>query len=153
MPSESLAEVKQVLPPPLFELFIQMRPSDQFHSYCVRQMLIERGQTNPDLLLAALLHDVGKAKMPLMIWERVLIVLGFKFFRDRAIQLGRRQLTPLARSFVVAVQHPAWGADMVNVAGGSPVLIELIRRHQDKIESQDELSEMLKALQAVDNLN
>ncbi len=116
-------------------------------------MLIERGQTNPDLLLAALLHDVGKAKMPLMIWERVLIVLGFKFFRDRAIQLGRRQLTPLARSFVVAVQHPAWGADMVNVAGGSPVLIELIRRHQDKIESQDELSEMLKALQAVDNLN
>jgi len=91
--------------------------------------------------------------MPLMIWERVLIVFGFKFFRHRAIQLGRRQPTPFTRSFVVAVQHPAWGADMVNAAGGSPVLVELIKRHQDKIESQDELSDLLKALQDADNLN
>ncbi len=153
MPSESLAEVKQVLPPPLFELFILMRPSDQFHSYCVHKMLIERGHTNPDLLFAALLHDVGKAKMPLMIWERVLIVLGFKFFRDHAIQLGRRQPSPLTRSFVAAVQHPAWGADMVNAAGGSPVLVELIKRHQDKITLQDSLTDLLRDLQLADNLN
>jgi hypothetical protein len=42
---------------------------------------------------------------------------------------------------------------MVNAAGGSPVLVEIIKRHQDKIESQDELSDLLKALQVVDNLN
>jgi len=153
IPPEALNEVRAVLPPPLFELFIRLRPSDQFHSYGVRRMLIERGYKNPDLLFAALLHDVGKAQMPLMIWERVLIVLGFKFFRDHAIQMGRRQPTPFTRSFVVAVQHAAWGASMVNAAGGSPVLVELIKRHQDRIESSDPLSEMLLALQSADNLN
>ncbi len=153
MPTDALDEVRAVLPPPLFELFTQMRPSDQFHSYCVRKMLIERGQVNTDLLAAALLHDVGKAKMPLMIWERVMIVLGFKFFRKYANDLGRRPPTPLTRSFVVAVQHAAWGAEMVKAAGGSPVLVELIKRHQDKIELHDSLSEMLLALQSADNLN
>jgi hypothetical protein len=153
MPTDALDEVRTLLPPPLFELFIQMRPSDQFHSYCVCKMLIELGQVNTDLLAAALLHDAGKAKMPLMIWERVMIVLGFKFFRKQADELGRRPPTLLTRSFVVAVQHPAWGAEMVKAAGGSPVLVELIRRHQDKIESQDELSDLLKVLQEADNLN
>jgi hypothetical protein len=153
MPAEALAEVRAVLPPPLFELFSRMRPSDQFHSYGVRRTLIERGQTNPDLLTVALLHDVGKTKMPLRIWERVLIVLAFKFFRDRAMQWGHRPPTPLTRSFVVAVQHAAWGAELVKAAGGNPLVVELIRRHQDKITEQDKLTDLLLLLQAADNSN
>ncbi len=153
MPPEALAEVSVVLPPPLFELFARMTPADQFHSYGVRQMLIERGQTNPDLLTAALLHDVGKIKIPLRVWERVLIVFAFKFFRPAAIRWGRGQLAPVTRSFVVAVQHAAWGAEMVHAAGGNTAVVELIRRHQDKIESQGGLSDLLKALQSADNLN
>lgn len=153
MPSGALEEVRSVLPSPLFQLFIQMTPADQFHSYSVRKMLMGCGEENPDLLTAALLHDVGKTKLPLHVWERVMIVFGMKFFRQQAIAWGRSQPTPATRSFVVAVQHAAWGADMVKAAGGNPVVVEIIRRHQDKIESQDELSELLRILQSADNLN
>ncbi len=83
---EQLAQVDSWLPPPLFELFCRLTPSEQYHAYHVRQTLAADGQTNPDLLTAALLHDVGKSKMPLAMWERVLIVLGFKFVPARARQ-------------------------------------------------------------------
>ena len=35
----------------------------------------EQGEENPDLLTAALLHDSGKTRTPLRIWERVVVVI------------------------------------------------------------------------------
>ncbi len=85
---EQLTQIESWLPPPLFELFCRLTPSEQYHAYRVRQTLAADGQTNPDLLTTALLHDVGKSKMPLALWERVWIVLGFKFAPSRARQWG-----------------------------------------------------------------
>ncbi len=85
---EQLTQIESWLPPPLFELFCRLTPSEQYHAYRVRQTLAAGGHTDPDLLTAALLHDVGKSKMPLAIWERVLIVVGFKFAPSRTYQWG-----------------------------------------------------------------
>ncbi len=151
---EQLTQVESWLTPPLFELFCRMTPSEQYHAYHVRQTLAADGQTNPDLLTAALLHDVGKSKMPLAVWEKVAIVLGFKFARECAVAWGSRlDDTWWKRPFVVAMQHPAWGAEMVNAAGGSPLTVTLIYRHQDKTTPADELHELLSALQSADNSN
>ncbi len=152
---EALAEVRSWLPPPLFEVFRTMSPAEQYHAYCARQTLVAQGHTHPALLTAALLHDVGKSKMPLAVWEKVAIVLGFKLARERAAAWG----SPLddgawwKRPFVVAMQHPAWGAEMVSAAGGSPLTVTLIYRHQDKITPADELYDLLSALQSADNSN
>lgn len=153
IPPTALTEVQQVLPPPLFELFTRQRPSDQFHAYSVRQLLIRRGETNPHLLTAALLHDVGKTQMPLHIWERVWIVLGMKFIKQRALAWGAGEPKFFTRAFVVAVKHAAWGAQLVKAAGGNPVVVELIARHQDTIEPSDSLRELLIPLQLADNEN
>ncbi len=152
LPAEALAEVRAWLTPQLFELFCRMTPAEQHHAYCVRQTLMTQGYTDRDLLTAALLHDVGKSKMPLAVWEKAAIVLGFKFMPRLAEQWGRAETVQpswLARPFVVAVQHPAWGADLVEAAGGSPVAVALIRCHQSKSKEL----ELLSALQAADNSN
>jgi len=36
------------------------------------------------------------------------------------------------RIFVVAEQHPAWGAEMAALAGASQLTVNLIRRHQER---------------------
>ena len=149
---EQLTQVESWLTPQLFELFCRLTPSEQYHAHRVRQTLAAGGQTNPDLLTAALLHDVGKSKMPLAIWERMLIVLGFKFVPARAFRWGTGPdpSSAWARPFVVAVHHPEWGAEMVKAAGGTDLAVELIRRHQERKEKEKEL---LLALQEADNRN
>jgi len=171
---EQFTQIESRLPPPLFELFCRLTPSEQYHAYRVRQTLVRGGHTNPDLLTAALLHDVGKNRIPLALWERVVIVLGFKFAPGRAYRWGlaaggysalpdltetshREGVKPArnfgwARPFVVAVHHPAWGADMVKAAGGTELAVELIRWHQDGKEREKE-RDLLLALQEADDWN
>lgn len=153
--SDELAEVCGWLAPELFGVFRRLNPAEQHHAYWVWQTLRRQGHTDPDLLGAALLHDAGKSRMPLAVWEKVAIVLGMRFLRPAVTVWGSRPgpIRWWARPFVNALQHPAWGADMVSAAGGSPRIVELVRRHQDKVEPGDELYELLSALQSADNRN
>lgn len=151
---DELAEARACLPPPLFDVFCKMSPAEQHHSFCVRKTLVSRGHTHPDLLAAALLHDAGKCRMPLAVWEKAAIVLGFRFARKQAAAWGSRpDGSWWRRPFINAVQHPMWGAEMVQAAGGSSLLVELTCRHQDKVTPDDELYELLAALQSADNSN
>lgn len=148
------------LTPPLLTLFAAMSPAEQYHAYRVRQTLARAGYHHPDLLTAALLHDTGKTKMPLAFWERVLIVLAFKFAPLLAARWGCDESPRpewYRRAFVVARHHAKWGAQMVQAAGGSGLTVELVRRHQDKISESGSVSDsaggLLWALQWADNLN
>ena len=93
IPSESLLPH---LTPAQLMLFRRMQPSEQAHAYQLFKHLETAGQTNPDLLAAALLHDVGKILYPLSIFDRVMIVLGRRLFRRAAQQLGRRDTARVA---------------------------------------------------------
>jgi len=52
---------------------------DQRHALAVYHKLCHAGHTNPQLLAAALLHDVGKAAARLPAWQRAVIVLLDRF--------------------------------------------------------------------------
>ncbi len=60
-----------------------------------------------------------------------MIVLLKAIFPKQAERLGGLEPTGWRRPLAVARQHPAWGAAMVAQSGGSDLLVELIRRHQD----------------------
>ena len=151
-----------VLTPAQLELFTQMPGSDQAHSLRVLKALLTQGDDYPDLWIAALLHDVGKSIYPLRLWERILIVLVGSLCPACVQRWGRAMpgVSPIAprwrRAFVVAVQHPQWGADLAAKAGASPLTVALIRRHHEKLESLREADAgsedgLLARLQAVDN--
>ena len=160
--TQDLGLASSVLPPAPLELFKQMPGSDQAHSLRVLKALLTQGEKNSDLWIAALLHDVGKSIRPLRLWERVLIVLvglvcpgcvqrwGMASPGHPPAALGWR------RAFVVAAQHPQWGAELAAKAGASPLAVALIRRHQERLESlgdadADAEDRLLSRLQAVDD--
>jgi len=130
-----------------------MQPAEQAHAYQICKRLERDGQTTPDLLMAALLHDVGKILIPLSIFDRIVIVLGMQLFRKAA--LGWAEGTPRGwrLPFVVAEHHAGWGADLASQAGATPLTVELIRRHHDSpMPNPDSYTEqLLVALQAADD--
>jgi hypothetical protein len=142
-------------------IFNGMQPGEQAHALNILHRLLKQGENHPDLLAAALLHDCGKQRYPLNPLERAWIVLVYKFSPERAKAWGRGNgnavdhLPIWQRSLVVAEQHPAWGAEMVQQAGASPLLLTLIRRHQERLDNPASglENELLHKLQVVDNEN
>ncbi len=145
IPDENLTPL---LTPSLLALFRSMTSSEQAHSFAVLQRLQAQGYSDPDLLTAALLHDVGKTLSPLSTIDRVLVVLAKRFLPRLAQRWGAGKPGRLARPFVTAACHPAWGADLAQKAGASPRTCDLIRRHQDADPGDDPL---LLALQSADD--
>jgi len=153
---EELAPAHLILTTAQMELFSRLQPSEQIHALRVLQTIHTQGENDSDLQTAALLHDVGKTRAPLKIWERVAIVLGKGFFPKRSKIWGAGQPQGWKRCFVVAEQHAAWGAEMASEAGTSPLAVSLIRRHQyadQHLSSDPQINRLLKILQEADHQN
>jgi hypothetical protein len=154
-----LAAIEDHLTPDLMALFLRMQPGEQVHSLSIYHQLQSQGETNRDLLVAALLHDVGKSRYPLRVWERVIVVIARRYFPEKVPKWGEGEPMGWRRAFVVAQQHPDWGADMAQEAGTSRVCVDLIRHHQDRLsknrqpKSDTIEGELLLRLQVLDNNN
>ena len=153
--------VSSILSPSQMALFQQMQASEQSHSQGVLRELIVDGETNKDLQIAALLHDVGKTRAPLRLWERVLIVLVKSVCPGCVLKWGQLETGELTsgmgwrRPFAVAVNHPRWGAELADQCGTSQLAVELIARHQEHINPSQEdgislQDQLLLKLQAAD---
>jgi putative nucleotidyltransferase with HDIG domain len=149
------AEIALILSVNELALFERFALNDQWHSYRVMKLLREAGHDQPALLVAALLHDVGKTKQPLSIWERSLIVLASLLLPRQTAVWGQGEAVGWKRPFAVKVQHPAWSAKMAATAGSDSRAIRLIQRHQDPIvpDDQSEEAQLLRLLQWADDQN
>ncbi len=133
------------LSPELMRLFQQMPRAEQHHAVEVCRALEAQGQREPALLAAALLHDAGKIRMPLSLWERVFVVLAEHYAPRRAAR-WREGNHKLSRPLVVRQRHPEWGAELARNAGAPARTVEFILRHHAPPEDDAELA----ALQRVD---
>lgn len=149
------AQAEQLLTPDLYALYRAMRRSERQHSLRVLRDLRAAGHTDPDLLTAALLHDVGKRRARFGVAAKTLVVLVRAVAPTLYWRWGSGPARGWRTPFAVSVRHPAWGAEMVAQAGGSPLAVELIARHQDRLDGppRTEADRLLAALQAVDNNN
>jgi predicted HD phosphohydrolase len=120
-------EVARLLSPRESALFFAMTARDQRHSLDVLHRLHGQGQTDSELLSAALLHDVGKGRIRL--WHRVAYVL----IRAACPRLLRRSASGRSswRGALMAIaNHAERGASLVQAAGSSDEVVRLIRYHE-----------------------
>ena len=158
---EERAAVAALLPPAALALFDRMPRDAQRHSLNVMQSLQGMGVRDPELLTAALLHDVGKvaaddAGVRINLWLRGPLVL--------AEALTSRQVTRYASdnpadgwryALHVHLAHPAIGAAWLDAAGLSPRICWLVAHHQaTDVDAPDpDAADLLAALQWADGIN
>jgi HD domain len=107
-------------------LFRQMSARDQAHSEKTAALVATRGEVPVDLIVAALLHDVGKGRQ--VIWQRVLYVTLAGLnpgLLARLARPGAGTRGALYRS----LNHPSLGAQLAAAAGCSAWVCELIAAH------------------------
>jgi predicted HD phosphohydrolase len=152
--NEEVERATQTLTPKAQALFRRQTVQDQRHALTVHEELWQAGHTNPHLLAAALLHDVGKAATRLSPVHRSIIVLLGRFAPGLLARLSQSESCFWNRPFVVHAQHPQIGARWAEKADCSPLTVALIRRHEEKqIVVQTEQDRLLAVLQAVDDAN
>ena len=150
------AEIAHHLARPELELFERFSWSDQAHALRVLRLLQKEGHDDPDLLTAALLHDIGKTELTISVVDRCVIVLGSILLPNRAEQWGMTAEPPYrwSKPFVLKMRHAEWGAVLAEEVGSSPLAVQLIRRHQDEgvDPTKSDEDQLLAWLQSADNL-
>jgi hypothetical protein len=154
--AEARRYVAQVLNPAQLALFETQSHAGQQHGYRVMMTLVEAGYDEPSLLVAALLHDVGKVRHRYTWLDRVKVVLTQRLAPRLAEKWARGRQNGWTRAYVVRASHPEWGASALSAAGGSALSVALVRRHQEVLRALDNDSEenrLLALLQWADDQN
>jgi putative nucleotidyltransferase with HDIG domain len=149
------ALIASYLPPRAVDLFLSMPYYDQQHALNVLGTLQGQGHRDPDLMAAALLHDLGKSVSRVgrpRLWHRVATVLGHAFWPDLLQRLSREDPGGGWRQpFYIQEHHATLGAQLAQEVGCSPVTVDLIRHHEES--GSQILDPRLAALQAADSAN
>ena len=137
-PEERAALVTWIAPAQL-DLFDTMHVADRRHGLDVVASLRAEGVTEPDLLIAGLLHDAGKGDTG--VWPRVAYSLGTPVRRlDPAA--WRRCSPGSARALERLRTHAETSAALAAAAGCSPRTVELIRNQDAPLDP--EFGELLR---------
>jgi len=143
---DELAILAQHLDPPQRDLFREMSPIDQRHCLDVLHTLLRQGRSDPDLLRAALLHDVGKRGIRL--WHRVAGVLLGAFWPTLLEKLAVNRPQSWLYGFYIYRYHADLSAELAERSGCPPSVVELVRGHHTLPEN-----EQAQALQEADKLS
>ena len=140
---EDRAEVAGRLDADQQRLFSTMTARDQRHSLDVLRALQQQGQRDPELLAAALLHDVGKG--PIRLWHRVAYVLLHAASPGLLRRLASDEGAAWRQALAACADHANRGAALVKAAGGSDGLVGLVLHHEETGENVDPRVALLRA--------
>ncbi|MFL5760787.1 MAG: HD domain-containing protein [Thermomicrobiales bacterium] len=120
--------------------FRELSQHDQAHLCRVAQRLITEGDPNEDLIVAALLHDIGKVSTTgrVRLIDRIAKVLLARFAPRILARLTARPTHKWFEGLYLAVKHPAIGAERAAALGCSQRTCWLIAHHEDAGQLDDD---------------
>jgi hypothetical protein len=135
VPSRDRALAAALLTAPQLAAFGLLAPTDQRHAVRVLRALLACGERDADLLVAALLHDLGKAdpqgrgrvRLPHRVSKVLARRLAPGLWEWASAHPGRGPL----HGYYLLRQHPALGAAWAARLGAAPRACALIAAHQD----------------------
>ena len=141
-----------------YSAFCAMSRAEQVHSLKVLRKVLEADADAPTALKAgALLHDVGKSRHRLAIWQKTLTVLVSAMVpaHSRKLSEGDGSFSRWRAPFIVGRQHAKWGGEILRACGSDGTVIWLVEHHQaDAGKLLDhQLWCLLQALQRADNMH
>jgi hypothetical protein len=118
-----------------FAAFCLMSPADQRHAARVARALVAEGTRDPDLIVAGLLHDLGKVdrwgRGRVLVFHRVAKVLLARLWPGAWTWLSDADRPSVVRGCYLLQQHPALGAAWAADLGVSSRACALIAAHQE----------------------
>ena len=130
LPAER-ADLATWVTPAQLAVFDGMHVADKRHGLDVVATLRAGGSTDPELLIAGLLHDAGKGPT-VGVWPRVAWSLG-EAYGDRVLRLARR-LPGFSRALDLLRDHAESSALLAEHAGCTARTVELIRNQAEPLD-------------------
>ena len=126
-------DVPVILSPAQEAAFLALPRYDQAHLLAVYRRLVDAGVGDDELLLAAILHDIGKVGFGtrVRLHDRVVTVLLRRLSPALLARLARLPATGWRRGLALAVHHPHLGATIAAGLGCSERTCWLIAHHAD----------------------
>lgn len=150
-----LTQARQLLSECEYAAFCRLSRADQLHSARVLKEVTTADADAPtSLQKAALLHDIGKSRYILAVWQKTLSVLVRSlapgWFR---LLSASDDLTLWRAPFSVRAHHPRWSGEILRACGSDAAVVWLAEHHQIAPDSLDShpLHAQLVALQRADN--
>ena len=136
------------LAPGLRALYAGMPRADRAHCLRTLARLSTEERQHPDLVVAAILHDVGKSGAGVHLWDRVLAVLAGRLAPRWLERVSRRE-GALWSGLRRIGRHAEEGARQLAAAGASPLTVCLVRWHHGVPGGLDLPEAELRLLQAL----
>jgi hypothetical protein len=142
--ADERASAHAALPAGARPLFDAMPVADQRHALDVWGRLRAEGQTDRDLLVAALLHDAGKGRR-IRLWHRITTVLVEALAPSRLGRLGSADPLSWRHPFYLQLHHEDLSARAALEAGCGPRVAAFIAGSADATDAR-----LAAALRAAD---